>query len=94
MKFNVYIRHSDNLLYDAFPGALRYKRDQDVHRKLELNLKRSLIWHEGVVQTYLSPKKDRTVSQHDGVCFLYSNFSPHKPIPRDAFMPVEVLDFH
>lgn len=40
----------------------------------------------GVVQTYLSPKKDRTLSQHDGVCFLYSNFSPHKPIRRDAFM--------
>ena len=47
-----------------------------------------------VVETYLSPKKDRTLSQHDGVCFSYRNFSPHKPILRDAFMPVEVLDFH
>ena len=40
------------------------------------------------------PKGDCTLSQHDGVCFSYRNFSPHKPIPSDAFMPEEILDFH
>lgn len=31
-------------------------------------------------------KRDNSLSRYDGVCFLFSNFSPHKPIPRDAFM--------
>ena len=31
-------------------------------------------------------KENRTLSQHDGVCFLYSNFSPQKSILSIAFM--------
>lgn len=66
-------------------GHSRIKEKRTFHRKLELNLKRNPIWHVGVVQT-LFPKKDCTRSQHDGVCFLFSNFLPHKPIPRNTFM--------
>ena len=51
------------------PGALPYKTDKDVHRKLELNLKKSPIWHVGVVQTYLSLME--TVLFHSMTAFVF-----------------------